>query len=51
MWQILFPSLLADVIAIFVAVFVADVMATVADGIAINKTNKNKRNANTPLGP
>ena len=39
MWQMLLPSLLADVIAIFVAVFVADVMATMADGIAINKTD------------
>ena len=39
MWQMLLPSLLADVIAIFVAVFVADVMATMADVIAINKTD------------
>ena len=39
MWQMLLPSLLADVIAIFVAVFVTDVMATMADGIAINETD------------
>ena len=39
LWQMLLPSLLADVIAIFVAVFVADVMATMADVIAINKTD------------
>ena len=39
LWQMLLPSLLADVIAIPVAVFVADVMATMADGIAISKTD------------
>ena len=39
LWQMLLPSLLADVIAILDAVFVADVMVTMADGIAISKTD------------
>ena len=39
LWQLLLPSWLANVIAIHVAVFVADVIATIADDIAINKSS------------
>ena len=38
-WQLLLPSWLGNIIAIHIAVFVADVIATIANDIAINKSD------------